>query len=297
MLKASRHIVLIKLLPFKKNNMKTIIAPTDFSALSVNAVNYAADLACAMKADLTIVHVFSIPVTYGEIPIQEFSAKEIFAGAEEGMSSLKEKVQARIGGKIRLNTELIEGDVVPSITDYCKLVEPYAVVMGSESGNVYERFLFGAKTISAMKKLSWPLIVVPAEAKFASLKKIGLACDLKEVIGTTPVLEIKNLVNEFRAELHVLHVNPEHVGSFDPATIAESGWLQEMLTDLSPTYDFIEDDDVEEGINKFAKKNNLDLLVIIPKRRNFIDRIFQHSHSKRLILHTHLPVMAVHEVK
>jgi hypothetical protein len=39
--------------------------------------------------------------------------------------------------------------------------------------------------------LSTPLIVVPPEAKFTSIKKIGLACDLKNVQETTPLKEIK----------------------------------------------------------------------------------------------------------
>ncbi|HVM86908.1 MAG TPA: universal stress protein [Puia sp.] len=275
--------------------MKKIVAPTDYSTTSVNAVNYAADLACAVNADLTIIHVFTIPVTYGEVPVQEFSAKEIFEGAEESMNILRKKIVARVGEKIKIHTELIEGDVVVSIKDYCKSVQPYAVVMGSESGNAYERFLFGAKTVSAMKRLSWPLLVVPPEAKFESIQKIGLACDLKEVIGSTPVDEIKNLVNEFKAELHILHVDTKHPGSFKAETITESGWLQEMLSGLKPQYDFIEGDDVEEEINRFAEKNKLDLLIVIPKKRHFVDKIFQHSHSKRLVLHTHVPVMAVHE--
>ena len=43
--------------------MRTIVAPTDFSSVSINALNYAADLAAAIEADLILLHVVQIPIT------------------------------------------------------------------------------------------------------------------------------------------------------------------------------------------------------------------------------------------
>ena len=37
--------------------MKVLIAPTDFSKASINSVNYAADMAFAIKAQLMLFHV------------------------------------------------------------------------------------------------------------------------------------------------------------------------------------------------------------------------------------------------
>ena len=102
------------------------------------------------------------------------------------------------------------------------------------------------------------------------------------------------MVNNFNAELHVLHISP-HSGSFSKVTNEESKWLQEILGELHPKYHFIIDTDIEKGIAEFAEKNNLDLLITIPKKHNLISKFFQHSHSKQLVLHSHVPVMAIHE--
>jgi len=166
--------------------------------------------------------------------------------------------------------------------------------MGVEDASAFDRFLFGSKTISAIKQLVWPVIAVPPDAKFTSLLKIGLACDFRNIVETIPVKEIKRLVNNFNAELHVLHISP-HSGSFSKVTNEESKWLQEILGELHPKYHFIIDTDIEKGIAEFAEKNNLDLLITIPKKHNLISKIFQHSHSKQLVLHSHVPVMAIHE--
>ena len=43
--------------------MRTIVAPTVFSSVSIYALNYAADLAAAIEADLILLHVVQIPIT------------------------------------------------------------------------------------------------------------------------------------------------------------------------------------------------------------------------------------------
>ena len=275
--------------------MKTIVTPTDFSAISLNAVNYAADLACVINTNLSLIYVCPIPIAINEAPIPAYSIAELVADAEEKMKLLKEKIIYRTRDRIKINTEVKQGDVVSGIDDYCSSVDPYAVVMGTESTGAFERFLLEGNAISAMRQLSWPLIVVPPNVKFASLRKIGLACDLKKVVETIPLKEIKSLVQEFHAEFHVLHVNTESGNSFNAETAEESGWLQDILGELNPKYHFINDTDIEKSINKFVEKNNFDLLIIIPKKNNLISKIFQHSHSKRLVLHTHVPIMAIHE--
>ena len=49
--------------------MKTILVATDFSAAALNAANYAADMASTINADILLLHVYHIPVSYSEIPV------------------------------------------------------------------------------------------------------------------------------------------------------------------------------------------------------------------------------------
>ena len=45
---------------------------------------------------------------------------------------------------------------------------------------------------------------MPPKASFSAVKKIGLACNLNQVVDTVPLEEINILVNDFTAELHIL---------------------------------------------------------------------------------------------
>lgn len=84
-------------------------------------------------------------------------------------------------------------------------------------------------------------------------------------------------------------------GTSDSKIVEESAWLQEMLYGMNPKYEFVQSTSIEEGISSFVKKNDLDMLIIIPKHHNIISKIFQHSHSKQMAIHTNVPVLAMHE--
>jgi nucleotide-binding universal stress UspA family protein len=71
--------------------------------------------------------------------------------------------------------------------------------------------------------------------------------------------------------------------------------LQELLAELNPVYDSLVNADINDGLVEFAEKNNIDLLVVVPKKHNLIDKLFHKSHTKHLLLHTHVPLMSVHE--
>ncbi|MFC0773945.1 universal stress protein [Terrimonas alba] len=277
--------------------MKTIIAPTDFSANSLNAVNYAADMANRLDAHLTLFHVYTIPTPAiaTEVSIPSYDMEALATTADADIQKLKETLLSRLNDRVIIHTEIRPGYVINELTAYADSVKPFAVVMGAETTSAFERLLFGGKTIAAVKDLPWPLIIVPPTAKFTNIRKVGLACDFREVVDSVRVQEIKELVKEFNAELHILHVSDKPQGTFSAETVEESGLLQEMLDDLHPQYDFLNAPEVEKGVADFAEENKLDLLIIIPKRHSLFSKIFHHSHSKQLVLHTQVPVMSLHE--
>jgi nucleotide-binding universal stress UspA family protein len=277
--------------------MKTIIVPTDFSPISLNAANYAAEMARSINSDLSLFHICLLPITtYGDVPYPIENMDSSLSGAEGKIFEVKMDLAKKTGGKVKIDTDVrVAATVTGELANYCKEKKPYAVVMGTQGTSAVERIFFGSNTINAMKHLAWPVIVVPPEAKFTTIKKIGLACDLKNVDETVPFSQIKSLVNQFNAELYILHINAEGDKGFTTEKTIESRSLQDMLDYLHPVYRFLHYDDIENGLEEFAETNQLDLLITIPKRHNIIDKIFHKSHSKKLVMHTHVPVIAIHD--
>jgi nucleotide-binding universal stress UspA family protein len=271
--------------------MKTIIVATDFSPAASNASNYAADMALALDATLLLLHVYEIPVVYQEVPVA-ITVAEVRQNAETAVNKLAAELTARTGNKLKIDTELRVGEFFHQLDAVCQRVHPYSVVMGSQGTTAMEHLLFGSHTVYAVKHLNWPLITVPPTAGFSRIKKIGLACDFEHVLDILPVAEIKQMVTDFQAELHILNTAKEN--DFNEDIVYESGVIRKLLAPVEPNYHFISSANVDESIMSFAEKTNIDLLMVLPKRHGFFDKLLHQSHIKKFVLHSHVPVLSLH---
>ena len=275
--------------------MKTIIIPTDFSPAADNAVNYGVDMALAIDASVLLLHVYNIPIALGDVPVALLSVDELKNAAETNIMQLKKNLDHVASGKLKIYTETRLGNVVDELEELVKKIHPFAVVMGTTGLSAVERTLFGSNTLTAIKHLACPVICVPKGKEYGNgVRKIGLACDFKEVVETTPVAEIKEFVKEFHAQLFVLNVDYDH-HQHNSDTPEQSVLLQTALEEVHPEYHFITHKDIENGINEFAETHNLDLLIAIPKKHKLLEGLFRKSSTKHLVFESHVPVMCVHE--
>lgn len=275
--------------------MKTIIVPTDFSPAALNATNYAADMALAIKANILLFHVYQLPLSVSDTPIVLLSVEEMKEGAENKLLQLKKDLEHITSGALEIQTEARMGNLADELEDCCKQTQPFAVVMGTRGHSAVERALFGSNTLKVIKHLSWPIICVPIGKEYGTgIKKIGLACDFREVKETIPVPVIRTLVKEFQAELHVLNVdhNDQH---FKEDTPMQSGFLHTAFEELNPQYHYIEHQDIEDGINEFTETNNLDIVITIPKKHKLLENLLKKRSTKQLVFESHVPVMCLHE--
>ena len=272
--------------------MKKILVATDFSLAAGNAITYAADMALSVNAQLTLLYVVQTPIGFSDMPLV-MGLEDIMRSAETDMQQLKEELLLRTAGKIIIETEVGMGGFFEELKTVSERIKPYAVVMGSQGKTAAEHILFGSHAVYTVKHLAWPVITVPPNAAFTAVKKIGLASDLTKVVKTTPFAEIKMLVHDFNAELHILNIGKKEV--FDADIVFESGLMQEMTLALKPTFHFIDNENTDEGIMDFAEKNQIDLLIVLPHHHNLLTGIFHKSHTKQLVLHSHVPVISIHQ--
>lgn len=266
--------------------MKTIIAPVDFSASSKNAAKYAADLALSISADLTLFHVLQSPLVASQASAKEKAFEEMHDVAFDRLNVLKANLNKHTLGKINISLDMESGKVMPRIKEYCAKKGPFIVVMGMDSDSSE---LFGSNSLDAVNHLHYPLIIVPEDASFRPIHKIGVALD-KAFVGNLPLQHLKKLQNTFGAQIDILYVNLENKKEPDSARFK---LLEEELTGLRHEFHFITANKLEEGMDKLLENTKVDLLLLIPKFHTFFE--FHQSQSKILLLHCSGPVMTIHE--
>jgi nucleotide-binding universal stress UspA family protein len=274
--------------------MKTILIATDFSPVARNAVNYGIDLAKSIGHSVTIVHVYQVPVAFADGPMVLVSLDDLRSSAEKQLDQLKSDLHHVHGKDFKLYTEAILGNVVEELQHVADKLDPFAIVMGATGLTGAQRVLFGSTTLFAIRKLTYPVIAVPEGKIFGhGIKKIGLACDFREVVDTTPTRFIQQFQKAFKAELHVLNVDFQD-REFRSDTPEQSMLLHTLLEGTNPVYHFIEEEEISTAINRFAEENNLDLLITIPKKHRLLEAIFRRSSTKKILKEARVPVVGVH---
>jgi nucleotide-binding universal stress UspA family protein len=273
--------------------MKTLIVPTDFSPTALNAANYAVDMALAIGGDLLLYHAYQVPVAVTDVPLVLVSVDDLKLAAEQKLEQIKSDLERISSHKLKINIEARLGNTLDELELVCKKIDPFAIIMGSTGHSAIERTLFGSTTLQAIRHLTWPVICVPKGKEYGlGIRKIGLACDLQQVEETTPFEVIVNFVQEMNAELHVLTV--EKPGAKQDLA-EQTAILGTSVRQVNPRFHFIDHHDIEDGINEFAEKNNLDLIIAIPKKHKLLEGIFKPSSTKQLVFESHIPVMCIHE--
>jgi len=278
----------------KNKFMKKIIVPVDFSPASSNAAVFAGELAAFYGAEILLYHTYETPVAISEFAYPLFDTNELQKAADNELEMLKEKTQSNVRTKITINTKAQMSLLQEGLTELCEQVNPDLVVMGISGKDALTQLLIGSNTIKAIHYLKYPVLVVPLKASFIPVRKIGFACDYRQIQATTPVPLLKKIVADFNAELHILNIDFQNK-NFTADEVHENFILQELIEDIKPEYHSIESENITEGINWFAEKARLDWIVVIPKKHPVIQQIFSRSHTKHLLFHTHLPILCLHQ--
>ncbi len=274
--------------------MKNIVAPTNFSNASANAVRYAAQLAASINANLHILHFYQLPLMIGDAGMPAESVSMLADDAAEEMQTLENTIRKETQGRVRIYTHVEDGYLGPKLEEYCETLQPFAVVMGPEESDAISAVLTGAKTFHAARHLHWPVVVVPANTSFQPVRKIALASDFRKVPETLPAGLIEALVSTLKAELHIIYASDDSLAGFDPETTLQSAWMEEILGHQHPAYHFLYGKNIEETITDFAQKQGIDLLIIVPKKHGILHALFGHNHSKAFLLQSRVPVVTLH---
>lgn len=275
-------------------NFKTILVPTDFSEVSGNAVNYAAEIAKLTGAKLILLHAYHIPVVTAEIPVVLPSIDELERDNMIGLRKIQENILQQLGP---LNVECVCkcGFAQEEIEQYAKEHDIDLIVMGMQGAGYLSEKLIGSITTVLMQKSKCPVLAIDKQVRFKTIKKIVLACDYQQIENKSVLGPLKEFVRIFKSHVYVLNVVPELevVPTIDKAI--EGVKLEQSLQDINHSYHCIENEDVVEGINDFVIKQQIDMVVMIPHKHSAFKNIFHRSQTKHMAFHTHVPMLSIHE--
>jgi len=142
--------------------VRTILAPTDLSALARHAVARASLLAAEPGARLSVQHVVNVGaldalrhlLDGGALPVQDRLLDEM----REEVQVLAAEMASR--HHVQPDVHLVVGNVLAEIAGHADAIDADLVVMGARGAGFMRELLIGSATERVLRKISRPLLVV-----------------------------------------------------------------------------------------------------------------------------------------
>ncbi|MDQ2720650.1 MAG: universal stress protein [Bacteroidota bacterium] len=268
--------------------MKKFLVPVDFSDTSLNAAKYAV----ALTNEISDAHI-TLYYVYNRISFAYLAAKDEGSRQQISESELK-KVQEQIsGGKDNISIIVEEGSFIENIANYVLGNGIDMVIMGITGSSRIAQVFMGTNTLNVIRHIESPVMIIPPAAKYTGLKKVVFTSDFKDVARTTPFNSLKKIFDTFKPHLDILNVDSEHYVELTEDFKIEKEAMEDKLGVYHPEFSFLRAFDFLEGINRFAETKNIDAIITVPRKHNFLAQLFKTSHTKKLAYHSHVPIIAV----
>jgi nucleotide-binding universal stress UspA family protein len=271
--------------------VKNILVPTDFSDVSENAADYAAELAKMTGAKLIFYYVFTVPVPVADMPVVTIPIEDLEKENLKLLHDLDKRIKTK-HGKLETQLRTQPGFVVDEVITFTKEHKIDLVVMGV-TGEGKTPGIFGSNATSVMHHAASPVVVIPHGYKFKKPATIALACDYKSILPDQSVDSFKSFVHLFKSKVLVCNVlKPKELATYEKAATEVN--LENALADLEHTLYFPASEDIAEELNVFVKKYNVDMLTMFPHHYSFLKGLMHRSTTKEMAFLTHVPLLSIH---
>jgi len=273
--------------------MSLIIAATDFSEVSANAVSYACELASVKNAQVMVIHSFIIPVMFSDIPMPATLITDAQNDAEAQMKKLVAGMALAYPG-LAIDGKVIYGDTISVLEDYAQEHKtPWLIVVGNSSAS--ENNTWPDSTLmAAFRKLAYPVLAIPSGKGYTPVQHICFAFDNRHRGNDVALSSIRTIAQQLNAKLHVLNIQPAGDNS-DQQIDADA---KKALSGIDSNFHVVSGaDDIDNAIQEFTEQNGIDWLILLPRKHSFFEGLFHKSHTKAIAHHSKIPILAIHDVQ
>lgn len=273
--------------------MKTILVPVDFSKCSVNAAKYALQVAGQAKAGIVLLNTYHVPIPMAEVPMAGDLMDEIKVESEAAMKKLVTSLNAGAAG-VKLTSLVKVGFAHDVILEEAKNRRADLIIMGTRGSHGLVDEVFGSVTSAVIAHCKVPVLAIPEQSKYKGISKIALSVDLYPNAHKDVLAPLVDLAATFNAEVllyHIAETDMLNIWGFDK----EKARIGKALAKVKHSFYEEDTNDVTGGIDKFVRKHKAEVLAVISRKHNFIERLFWRSITRRMALHSKMPFLALPE--
>jgi len=281
--------------------MKRILVPVDFSPTAEKAFRFAADIAAKARGTIILYHVYT-PVESAFVATGQ-KRKQYNAQTEvnlvKRLQRLKKKVIGESAG-VTVSTIVGRPPLVDNILGFAEHNHIDLVVLGTQGASGLKKTIIGSVAARIIEKSVLPVLLVPSKYEYAEPRQFVLTTNFHQA-DKQAIKIICDLAKHYEAAITVLYFlslykteSEKEKERTDFDTYAYS--LQRKFSDCSMKFHLLETSSVTETLENLDKKMPYDIMIMVRRKKSFLEKLFVKSFTKKMAYLTNKPLLIVPEV-
>lgn len=276
--------------------MKKILFPTDFSNVSNNAFIYALKLADSINAEIITMHVYHLPqanyINVSEYLHEIYDVTELsnFENYKDEVPVLRKIAEENNLDHVKISHVLILGNLIEEIQKITKHENIDFIVMGTKGATGLKETFLGTIATKVMNDVKAVVLAIPERCKYEPVKNLLFVTEYQSD-DMQSFLKVKALAKVFQAHIDCLRVVPQHREDYGNDM---RNW-EELIDNHNIKLHSVTGNDVEGIILNFIDSHKINMIAMHVHHRNFFEKLFEISLSKKLAFHINIPILAIHE--
>lgn len=273
--------------------MKTVILPTDGSKHAEHAMRYAMHLFRGRNVRFIIFQSIDITAFASDLPVLNVISTD---ETEDILRRTTESIRKEFASEpFTFEFKGALGALPPALDEMAEESGAELIVMGTKGASGLMGAVLGSNAADVIANATCPVIAVPEHAEVTVPKRILFATDNKGLSDPKIAAPMMDIARESGASIQLLHVLDEG-HTIDVQEAIAGLRLDHLLDGIPHDYLFLCNNDKALAIEHHANDNGIDMLVTVPRRNNFFDAIFHRSVTRKLALHTKVPMLVMHDL-
>ncbi|MGB5370033.1 MAG: universal stress protein [Flavobacteriaceae bacterium] len=279
--------------------MTAILVPTDFSENAWNALKYGLELYKGRPCTFHLLHVNPILSNVGDKKPMLKTPQQVEEQVLKKSRVLLEKLLERIG-KLPIEydhtfvTHTTYAFFVETIREMIRQQQIDLVLMGTKGAAGLKKLSLGSNTAAVMTKVKCPLLAIPQEATYRNLGDIAFPTDFRMAYSQNVLKNLEEIIKTTKAALRVLYMSSKDA-ELDLEQQRNKGILQDFLKSCELSFHHVDGRDLSVAVQYFTQSRNIDMIAMVAKNLNFLQRILFKPRIEEISYHVKLPFLVLHE--
>ncbi|SRX55157.1 universal stress protein [Aequorivita sp. CIP111184] len=281
--------------------MMNILIPTDFSENAHNAIRYALDYFAAIPVNFYILHIsqkssdFNTHEEEADGFFDQLESKQVI---QNTLGMLQEEIKTcKLLAK---NAEhsffpLFEnGLLVEAIRKHVEEKEINYILMGTKGASKINRNKIGSNSSDVITKVKCSILIIPENARFNKIKNIAFLTDYNYIYRNKVINALSQSLQLQEAALRVLHIRSQK-SELTVSQTDNKGFLHYFFRETKHSFHFLENKNIETGIQDFVDTWEIDMIAIVAKNLNLIQRLLFKPIINSINYQSEVPFLILHE--